>query len=72
MIFIEITPKNKTEIMLHMDLAAIKPKICLVLNLLYVIWTEHIDKMIDTVRPVLQTAIKLVEHVSNIFLSSIV
>lgn len=71
-IFIEIATQYETEIMLYLHLAVLKLKICQLLNLLYVIWTDHFDYKIDTVRTVQRTAIKLVGHVYEIVLFSVV
>lgn len=46
----EIAKQFKTEILLCMHLTLFKTKTCLLLNLIYVMWTKRFSHMIDTVR----------------------
>lgn len=57
---------------MHMHLTVFRYKICPFLNYLYKIWTEHLGSMIGTIRTVLRTVLKLVEHVYDKVLFSTV
>lgn len=59
-----------TEIMLQMHTTVFGSKICPFLNLLYVIWTELFDYIIDILRTVLETTKIFVRHVYNLLLFS--
>lgn len=50
MVSIQTAKYYKAEIMSHMHLTLLKTKICLFLNLMYVIWTKRFNNIIDIVR----------------------